>query len=519
MSSTSIAQEPTVDETQSDTKTPRSSSPLSEVERKQRAAFAEQQFGMAGEDAAVRHVAAKWDVTEREAREYVAAGVAERERKELCARWGVFQLNPDTKRTRFHATQLAALIEDETPIAAAPDGTLYWYRSGVYLPGAEGKIKRRIQEVLGDEWTSRHESEALSYLASARELIPFPSRNSINCINGVFNLESGKLEPHSPEDLTPIQIGAAYDPAATCPNVEKFLAEVLPDEDDQRLIMEVAGYLLVPDNRLRKAFMLTGAGRNGKTTVLKLLEALMGAANVSHLSLHKLVEDRFAAAELYGRQANICGDIDRRALASASLFKEIVGGDLIHAERKHRDPFSFEPYARLLFSANELPPTPDGSPAFYDRWIVIPFPRRFSDAEADETLFERLTTPDELSGLLNLAVKALGELRERGRFRETSSTADAASRFKVETDSVAGFLEEEVTFDPEAWASKADLFQRYEHWCKQNNRGALGKQKFNTRLQADHPQIVEKQGSKSTGDNGLRGWGGVGLSGSGGLGC
>lgn len=493
---------------------------VSEVERKARAAFAEQQFDLLGdEDAAVRAVAGKWDVSEREAREYVAAGVAERARLALCERWGVFQLNPDTKRTRFYATKLAAVIEDETPIAAAPDGTLYWYRDGVYLPGAEGKIRRRIQTVLGDEWTSRAEGEVLSYLSSARELIPFPSRDNINTLNGVFNLESGKLEPHSPEDRTPVQIGAAYDPAATCPNVEKFLADVLPDPEDRRLILEIAGYLLVPDNRLRKAFMLTGAGRNGKTTVLKLLEQLMGPGNVSHLSLHKLVEDRFAAAELYGRQANICGDIDRRALASASLFKEIVGGDPIHAERKHRDPFSFEPYARLLFSANELPPTPDGSPAFYDRWIVIPFPRRFSDAEADETLFERLTTPEELSGLLNLAIKALGELRERGHFCETASTTDAASRFKVETDSVAGFLAEEATFDTEAWVSKADLFQRYERWCKQNNRGALGKQKFNARLQADHPQIVDKQGNKATGKNGLKGWSGVGLSVGEGLDC
>lgn len=493
-------------------------SAISEVDRKARAAFAEQQFDLLGdEDEAVRVVAAKWEVSEREAREYIAAGVAEHERKALCARWGVFQTNPDTKRTRFYATQLAALIEDEAPIAAAPDGTLYWYRDGVYLPGAEAKIRRRVQAVLGDEWTSRAESEVMSYLASARELIPFPSRDNINTLNGVYNLETAKLEPHSPEDRTPVQIGAAYDPAATCPNVEAFLRDVLPDEDDRQLILEIAGYLLVPDNRFRKAFMLTGVGRNGKTTILKLLEALLGSGNVSHLSLHKLVEDRFAAAELYGRQANICGDIDRRALSSASLFKEIVGGDPIHAERKHRDPFSFEPYARLLFSANELPPTPDGSPAFYDRWIVIPFPRRFSDAEADETLFERLTTPTELSGLLNLAIKALGELRARGQFRETASTTDAASRFKVETDSVAGFLEEEATFGADEWVSKADLFAKYKRWCEQNNRGALGKQKFNERLRADHPQIVEKQGNKAAGDNGLRGWGGVGLSDRGGI--
>ncbi len=486
-------------------------------------------FATAGdEDDAVRHVAEKFDVPESEARGYVAAGVAERERKALCERWGVFQLvetgavgkdgKPKTRRD-FFPTRLAKLIEEETPLAASPDGSLYWYRDGVYLPGAESKIRARIQSALGDDdWTGRRESEVMTYVATSQGLIPHPPKNRINCTNGVFDIETGKLEPHSPDDLTPVQIGAEYVADAKCPAIERLLAQVLPDDDDRKLILEIAGYLLVPDNRYRKAFMLTGVGRNGKTTVLKVLEALMGPGNVSHLSLHKLVEDRFAAAELYGRQANICGDIDRRALASASLFKEIVGGDPIHAERKHKDPFSFEPYARLLFSANELPPTPDGSPAFYDRWVVIPFPRRFSDAEADETLFDRLTTPAELSGLLNLAIDSLGDLRERGHFRETTSTTDAASRFKVETDSVAGFLEEVATFGAEEWVSKADLFSKYKRWCEDNNRGSLGKQKFNARLQADHPGIVDKQGNKATGDNGLKGWSGVGLSG-GGIGC
>ncbi len=472
-----------------------------------------------------RDLKVRVSVTPEMARELILDGLAERDRKAAWLRWGVFQeIDTGRKdkddeavtRRQFFPTRLAALIEDETPLAAAPDGSLYFYRDGVYLPGAEAKIRARIQTALGDDdWTGRRESEVMTFVATSQGLIPHPPKNRINCINGVFDLESGKLEPHSPDDLTPVQIGAEYVPAATCPNIERFLAEVLPDPADRQLILEIAGYLLVPDNRYRKAFMLTGIGRNGKTTVLKVLERLMGSGNVSHLSLHKLVEDRFAAAELYGRSANICGDIDRRALASASLFKEIAGGDPITVERKHRDPFSFEPYARLLFSANELPPTPDGSPAFYDRWIVIPFPRRFSDEEADETLFDRLTTPAELSGLLNLAIAALGELRERGHFRETTSTTDAASRFKVETDSVAGFLEEQATFGADQWVSKADLFAKYKRWCEDNNRGSLGKQKFNARLQADHPGIVDRQGNKAEGNNGLRGWGGVGLSGGG----
>lgn len=396
------------------------------------------------------------------------------------------------RKKDFTPRELAALIHKETPIAVGASGALYYYTNGVYLPNAEPGIKRRLQVLLADKWRVKHERETLTYLASARELIPHPPRHRVNCTNGVFDLATGELEPHSPEDLTPVQIAAAYDADATCPAIDKFLAEVLPDEADQALFFEIVGYLLVPDNTLQKAFMFTGSGANGKTTALELAAALLGRRNVSRIALQKLDEDRFASDGLHGRLANIYADLDRGALASTSIFKGIVGGDEIRAERKFRDAYSFRPYARLLFSANELPPTPDGTPAFYRRWIVLPFTQTFGDQAADRRLLDKLTTPEELSGLLNRAVGSLADLRARGYFRTTAATSEAATKFKLDTDSVASFIDEGCEFDADTYTKRSVLYNAYKRHCeKAAGRVPLQRRRFLDRIRDDHPELIE----------------------------
>ena len=178
-----------------------------------------------------------------------------------------------------------------------------------------------------------------------------------------------------------------------------------------------------------------------------MITALLGEANVCAVPLHRLEEDRFAPAQLYGKLANVFADLDARALASSSIFKSITGGDLVQAERKFRDAFSFVPFARLIFSANEAPPTPDSSDAFFRRWLVIPFEERFT-GRADHGLLEKLTTPEELSGLLNHGLAARPELFGRGDFATTKPTALAKHKFRVDSDSVAGFVDECCDVDP-----------------------------------------------------------------------
>lgn len=478
---------------------------LTEAVRRERVAYTLNMMHVLAEDALTSSVADKYAVSTEDAADLVDQARREHARQALLERWGVFQLNPDSKRRKFYAPQLAKLLDDEHPVARGADGSLYSYTNGVYRPEAEERLRRRVKGLLAADWSTRHEAETIAYLESAQGLIPHPSRERINCTNGVYNRMTGELEPHSPEDRTPVQIGADFDADATCPKIEAFLVDVLPADEDRQLFYEIAGYLLIPDNSLQKAFMFSGSGANGKTTALGVLEALLGQRNVAHVALQQLDEDRFAAGDLYGRLANVYGDLDRRALASTSIFKGIVGGDEIRAERKFRDAFSFRPYARLLFSANELPPTPDGTPAFYRRWVVLPFTRRFSAEVADPAMLAKLTTDAELSGLLNRAVGALDDLQRRGHFPETASTRAAAEAFKLDTDSVAGFLADAVEFDPTGFTRRSALYDAYKLYCQQSNRGPLGRRRFLARVRDDHPELEEVK------RDGYDGFAGLGL--------
>ena len=140
--------------------------------------------------------------------------------------------------------------------------------------------------------------------------------------------------------------------------------------------------------------------RPASPTLLSLLVALLGTENVAPSRCTDST-NRFAAAELEGKLANLFADLDARALQASSIFKSITGGDAITGERKYAPAFSFRPFARLLYSANEPPPTPDSSDAFFRRWTIVPFERRFDEKAADRRLLDSLTTPQELSGLLN----------------------------------------------------------------------------------------------------------------------
>ncbi len=115
----------------------------------------------------------------------------------------------------------------------------------------------------------------------------------------------------------------------------------------------------------------------------------------------------YHGAGLNGKLANVVDDLSSRHLADTSTFKRIVGGDPITADRKHRDPLTFRPFARLLFSTNEYPQSADASSGFYDHWLVIPFSAEFRGQHCEvprQVLAAQLAAPQELSGVLNRAL-------------------------------------------------------------------------------------------------------------------
>ena len=268
-------------------------------------------------------------------------------------------------------------------------------------------------------WSSHLANEVIRFIgADARVLWEQPRLDIVNVKNGLLDLNSGEVKPHTHVHYSAIQIPVEYDPDARCPAWEKFVSEVFPAGAEE-LAWEICGHLMIPDISMQKAFLLHGAGGNGKSTFLAGLTRLLGRDNISAVSLQDLVGGRFARAQLVGKLANICPDTPSRQLADTAVFKAITGGDAIEVERKFQTPFTARLYSRLVFSANQFPQGQDPSQGFFDRWVVIPFERVFRGVAGEvkrNELDGRLAHPRELSGVLNRALEALRRLRQTQRF-------------------------------------------------------------------------------------------------------
>lgn len=399
---------------------------------------------------------------------------------------------------------LARHLRQQTPTATG-GGVLHVYTDGVYTPG-EAALVERIGSIADGAWTRHLQGEVLGAIrAGSPVLDEHPPLDRINVKNGIFDLDSGTLVTHTADNLFPVQLPVIYDPDADCPAIARFLHNTL-DQPTGRLFLELAGYLLTGDNRFQRAFLFKGPKGNGKSTALDLLTALLGTQNVSHVALQQLDEHRFAVAQLHGRLANFHADLPGRAVNGTATFKCITGGDPIMAEHKGRDPFTFTPYARFVFSANETPPTHDGSEAYFDRWTILPFTRTFRGvAGEDRNLRAKLTTCRELSGLLNLALATIPKVRADG-FTIGEAVHAEHERFRLDSDPVSAFVDECCDIVADGRVARRAVYRAYAEWCKDNGRAALANQRFTSRL-GDRNAVTQVT------VNGTRMWGGIRLRG------
>ncbi len=403
--------------------------------------------------------------------------------------------------------RLGEIIRNEGDLQAGYDGRLWRYRTGVFRPDGDQWARSRVREILGDLVQRRHFDEILAWLRSFPPTIgDTPGTKYLNVANGMLDWRNGHLTPHNPAARSTVQLPIRWNSDASCPRVEIFLAEVLL-ADTIDFAWEVIGYALYTGNPMRKAVLLLGGGGNGKSTFLALIRSLCGQRNCANVALQLLGENRFAAAELYGKVANICGDLDARSIRRTDLFKQLTGGDPIFAERKNAHPFSFTSYALPIFSANEPPISADQTEAWFDRWLIVPMDARIEGTpRCDTDLFSKLATDEELEGALVLAVKGLQRLMARGRFQPPPTVDQAGERYRDRLDSARGFLAEMCIIHPEAWTARPVLYKNYKAWCHDTTRLAVGDVRFNEHVSQVNPTVISLIIR-----NGIRGWKGIGL--------
>lgn len=401
-------------------------------------------------------------------------------------------MDPETffENGRFQPVLLGRKLLDLMP-SCVNGSDFYTYDGGVYQVRGDAKLRKKALDLLGSKYRQAFVNETMDWIRTKLFGEPVQAFNEvddyINVQNGLLNWRTGELLPHTPDRYSSIQIPVTYNPNAKCPEVKKFFSEIVP-VDVVPTLFELFGYCLLPTNRFQKAFMLHGTGANGKSTLLKLLEQFVGLSNVSNVPLHQLERDKFKVVQLKGKLINVFADISHKGLDTSSTFKALTGEDRINAEYKGKDGFDFRPFARLIFSANVPPTSSDVSNGFFRRWIVIPFPYSF-EGRQDPHLLDRLTSTEELSGLLNLALEALRRLDQQKGFTTGPSLEKALTKYMQEADNIAGFLVECCKIDVNETYPRKEFYHKYVEWCQENGVKSTTKKKFNQRLLEKVPNL------------------------------
>lgn len=408
-----------------------------------------------------------------------------------------FTLRENGKINKFVPGRLGEDIKKIFRFATTKDDEeVYVYREGIYKRGGEVLIKEEARERLTNELAREgYIYETVAHIRETTYVDRSKFDNPYNLMaveNGLLDVLTCELQPHTPEKMVITKIPVLYDKDAKCPKIEKFLSEVHYEADIQ-IIQETVGYCLLKRYPFAKAFMLLGPGENGKSTELNLIGKFLGEENVTSPSLQDLLYNRFSKAELYGKLADIHADIPSTTLERTGTFKMLTGGDTLYMERKNRDPFYAKNYAKLLYSANELPKTTDLTLAFFRRWVLIRFPNRFPEGgpTTDPHLLEKLTTPEELSGFLNWALEGLRRLLKQGRFTQTKTRQEIENEWVMETDSLRAFRNARVRVEQDTFTTKSQFYERYLEFCTEHDLNAVTMSAVGHRLPSIIPQTSE----------------------------
>lgn len=400
---------------------------------------------------------------------------------------------------------LALAVRELGELSVGADGLVWSYEDGVWS-AEKDVVRERVVHLLANKYRAAHASNAEHVVRAYSPLITCaPVGEYINFRNGLYHWETGELFEHGPHIPSTVQLPVDLIWGAQCPNFNAFLESALPP-DMLQTAWELIGYLMYSGNPLHKAVMLLGDGRNGKGTFLRTMTALLGKRNTTAVSLEDLLDNRFTTVRLFGKLANIAGDIDAAYLENTAKLKAVTGEDMISAEHKGRDSFDFEAWAVPVFSANKIPPSADVTTGYLSRWLVVKFPYSFVGRE-DRGLSRRISTPEELSGIAFRAVHALRDLMARGQFLTTQSGEEARKEFVRGVDQVHAWAEDRAHMDASlGFAKRSDLYFNYRIWAGENGFKALKSTEFYSRLDSS-----EMPTARSVTINGCRGYYGVQL--------
>ena len=390
------------------------------------------------------------------------------------------------KNGNFLFSRFATYLKNNLNIIKI-DGQLHIYSEGVYKDGLQAIESEMIKII--PTLTARNRSEVIKYLyLIAPDIKEQSGANYIAFNNGIYNLNTGILEPFTPAVIVKNKIPFNYNYDAYNETLDSMLDRISCNYDSIRdLLEEMAGYCMYRRNELRKAFILIGDKANGKSTYLDCITYMVGERNTSALDLKEL-GDRFRTAELFGKLINAGDDIGDEFIANPAVFKKLVSGDRVTVERKGQDPFDFCNYSKFIFSANNIPRIKDKTGAVLDRLVIVPFNATFSktDDDYDPYIKYKLRSPEAMEYLIQLALDGLKRVLKNNGFTMCQAVQEELEEYSEQNNPIIGFFKElDLDIDILNQPTK-DIYLRYKLYCNENGFTPMSSGEFSKLVRKEY---------------------------------
>lgn len=438
------------------------------------------------------------DFTVEEAREtlrlinkYVLKDPLSEEELDVIMRDDSFQKPIFFKGATFLFDKFAVFLKNQHHIIRI-NNQLHLYQDGIYISGQENIESAMIQHLPNLNRSKRQ--EVLSYLdILIRENTQASDPKFIAFKNGIYNIEDDSFCGFSPDYVITNMIPWDWNPNAYYELTDQIMDNIAcHDKAIRSLMEEMIGYCMFRRNELGKAFILTGSGSNGKSTFLTMIKRMLGDRNISVLDLKKL-NDRFSTVMLFGKLANIGDDISDEFVTDAAEFKKIVTGETVDAEQKGQPKFNFEPYCKLMFSANNIPRIGKGrdSGAILRRLVIVPFNAQFTRYLADGSpnpnfqsfIIKDLIIRESMEYMIKIGLDGLKRVIQKQEFTTSEQMQEELHEYEEANNPVLGFFREaeneEIKIEDEVTSV---VYRRYNEWCLSNSLQPLSNGEFSKQV-------------------------------------
>lgn len=289
----------------------------------------------------------------------------------------------------------------------------------------------------------------------------------LNLQNGTMNLKTGELQPHKRSDYITKIAPVVYDDSAEAPLWNKFLREVLNDDEELIAFLQRAiGYSMTGDIREHCLFFCYGQGRNGKSTFLDTIREMLGdyamQADFTSFQARRSEGPRSDVARLHGSRFVPAVEAQAEKEFDVAAIKQMTGGDKVLARKLYEDFFEYKPQFKLWLAANHKPMVKEQTEAFWSRIRLIPFTITIPVERRKKNLVNLLR--EEFAGIFNWALAGCLEWQKLRGLKEPERVLKATNAYREEHDILGDFFAAACELDSNAWTATPQLYGAFTEW-------------------------------------------------------